>query len=143
MSDYFADAGYWFALVDEDDEFHVPATEYAAQMEMRNDRIFTTHLVLNEVLNPRSGTTAQRRQDAIALIDWINQNRQVDIIPQSPEQFEEALAMLRNVVNDKEWSITDCASFLIMQRLNITNALTGDHHFRQAGFTVLLKPAGT
>ena len=141
MSDYFADAGYWFALIDGDDEFHASATGYAARMEMRNDRVFTTQLVLNEVLNPRSSTTAQRRQDAIALIDRISQNRQVDIIPQSAEQFDEALAMLRNVVNDKEWSITDCGSFLVMQRLNITNALTGDRHFRQAGFTVLLKSA--
>ena len=143
MSDYFADSGYWFALIDEDDEFHTSATEYAILLETQNDRIVTTQMVLNEVLNPRSGTTARQRQDAIALIDRIRQNRQVDVIPQSEEQFEEALALLRSVVNDKEWSITDCASFLAMRRLNITNALTGDRHFRQAGFTVLLKPART
>jgi predicted nucleic acid-binding protein len=40
---------------------------------------------------------------------------------------------------DKEWSLTDCISFIIMQREKITGALTGDHHFEQAGFVALLK----
>ena len=141
MNDYFADAGYWFALIEGDDEFHASATEYAMPLETQNDRIVTTQMVLNEVLNPRSGTTARQRRDAIALIDRIRQNRQVDIIPQSPEQFEEALGLLRTVADDKEWSITDCASFVAMWRLDISDALTGDHHFEQAGFNALLNRA--
>ena len=40
---------------------------------------------------------------------------------------------------DKEWSLTDCISFVIMKREGITEALTGDHHFEQAGFIALLK----
>ena len=78
MSDYFADAGYWFALIDDDDEFHTAATEYATLLELRKDRIVTTQLVLNEVLNPRGGSTAQQRQAIIALIDRIRQSPQVD-----------------------------------------------------------------
>ena len=143
MSDYFADASYWFALIDDDDEFHTAATEYATLLELRNDRIVTTQLVLNEVLNPRGGSTAQQRRAIIALIDRIRQSPQVDIIPQSAEQFEEALALLRTVVNDKEWSITDCASFVAMRQSNISDALTSDRHFTQAGFTVILNQART
>jgi uncharacterized protein len=40
---------------------------------------------------------------------------------------------------DKEWSLVDCSSFVIMQQREITEALTGDRHFEQAGFIRLLK----
>ena len=40
---------------------------------------------------------------------------------------------------DKEWSLVDCSSFLIMQQRGITDAFTTDHHFEQAGFIRLLK----
>ena len=40
---------------------------------------------------------------------------------------------------DKEWSLTDCISFVAMERESLTEALTGDRHFEQAGFTGLLK----
>ena len=50
-----------------------------------------------------------------------------------------ALQELFHARLDKEWSLTDCISFVVMQREGITDALTGDHHFEQAGFTALLK----
>jgi predicted nucleic acid-binding protein len=40
--------------------------------------------------------------------------------------------------SDKEWSLTDCISIVIMQREKIEQAFTSDHHFAQAGFTKLL-----
>jgi hypothetical protein len=40
---------------------------------------------------------------------------------------------------DKDWPLTDCISFVVMQREGITDALTGDRHFEQAGFVPLLK----
>ncbi len=139
MNDYFADSGYWIALITPDDEFHVLAMEYDALLEGQGDRIVTTQLALNEALAPRSGSIAQMRRAAIELIDRITQDRRVSIIPQSPEQFAEAFDIFRTVTNDKEWSITDCASFQLMWRLQIRSALTSDHHFEQAGFDVFLR----
>ena len=138
MSDYFGDAGYWIALSDPDDALHHQAREYNTLLELEDARIVTTQLVLNELLNPRSGTTRRRRQAAIGLVDRIRANPLVTIEPQSSEQFDEALGRLRRRI-DQEWSITDCASFLVMERYGITAALTADHHFTQAGFLALLR----
>jgi predicted nucleic acid-binding protein len=35
--------------------------------------------------------------------------------------------------------VTDCISFLVMKERRMREALTADHHFEQAGFTILLK----
>ena len=137
MTAYFADASYWIALITPTDIFHELAIEYRTLLE--NERILTTQMVLNEVLSPRSGTTRQRRMAAVEMVDEINQNPQVSVIPQTTEQFERAFRLLRNRAEDKEWSITDCASFLAMWEWGVWNALTSDHHFTQAGFAVLLR----
>jgi predicted nucleic acid-binding protein len=40
---------------------------------------------------------------------------------------------------DKDWSLTDCISFVVMNAESISEALTGDEHFEQAGFVALLR----
>ena len=61
------------------------------------------------------------------------------VVPASEDLFNrgEALYAARP---DKDWSLTDCISFVVMRDREIAEALTGDHHFEQAGFTALLKP---
>lgn len=41
--------------------------------------------------------------------------------------------------SDKDWSLTDCISFMIMTENAMKEALTGDRHFEQAGFVALLR----
>jgi uncharacterized protein len=41
--------------------------------------------------------------------------------------------------SDKRWSLTDCISFVVMQERGLTEALTADRHFEQAGFSILLR----
>lgn len=38
---------------------------------------------------------------------------------------------------DKDWQMTDCLSFAAMRQQHLREALTGDHHFEQAGFKIL------
>ena len=88
MSDYFGDASYWLALVDESDQYHEVATQYSTLLALENVRIITSQMVLNEVLTPRSGTTPERRQDTVGLVDQILRDPNVHVVPQLPEQFE-------------------------------------------------------
>lgn len=46
--------------------------------------------------------------------------------------------MLYGNREDKCWSVTDCSSMLLMEDMEITEVLTADHHFEQAGFVVLM-----
>jgi predicted nucleic acid-binding protein len=60
------------------------------------------------------------------------------VIPASRRVFQDALDLFGSRP-DKEWSLTDCTSFVIMDEYGIAEALTSRHHFEQAGFTILLK----
>jgi predicted nucleic acid-binding protein len=62
----------------------------------------------------------------------------IQIEPCSDALFSAGLELYRRRA-DKSWSLTDCMSFVVMWREGITEALTGDHHFEQAGFVALLK----
>ena len=68
----------------------------------------------------------------------LQQDSTVEIIPQSDDQFEQALGFYAQR-QDKQRSLVDCASFLIMQERGIIEALAYDEHFRQAGFIPLLR----
>lgn len=39
---------------------------------------------------------------------------------------------------DKDWSLTDCISFLVMQDRKLRRVFTSDHHFEQVGFEKLM-----
>ena len=61
----------------------------------------------------------------------------VEVLPLSEALFRQGFGLYRQRL-DKEWGLTDCISFMVMQERGITEALTADHHFRQAGFLALL-----
>jgi len=62
----------------------------------------------------------------------------VVIVPPSEGLFGEGVAFYSRY-QDKDWSLTDCISFLVMRKFGAREALTGDRHFEQAGFRALLK----
>jgi hypothetical protein len=62
----------------------------------------------------------------------------VQILPASQDLFERGL-QLYSARPDQGWPLTDCTSFAAMRELGLTEALTADHHFEQAGFVALLK----
>ena len=105
--------------------------------ELRNHDalLTTTEFVLVEVANALSAPSS--RQQAVKLIDGLRSLSTVQIIPAGPELLNDGLTLYRDRP-DKEWSLTDCISFVVMQQEQITQAFTSDHHFEQAGFSKLL-----
>jgi predicted nucleic acid-binding protein len=136
MERVFADTGYWIALLNPRDELHEKAT--AASGDYTSNRIVTSEMVLTEFLNSFSDYGPRLRQAAARSVASLRDTAQIVIVSQTSHLFEKALKRYQDMT-DKSWSLTDCASFLIMEEERLTAALTHDRHFAQAGFHTLLR----
>ncbi len=96
---------------------------------------------ITELLNSFADSGPQLRLAVARAVESVRSNRNVVVVPQTSEQFEKALRRYR-AMSDKSWSLTDCASFLIMEVEAIRAALTHDRHFEQAGFQTILRSLG-
>lgn len=136
MIGVFADTDYWIALINARDQLHSKAIAISGRLSAFE--IATSEMVLVEVLNGLSSAGALLRDLAVSSIEAIRLNPQIRIIPQTTEQFRSALDRYTRAT-DKSWSLTDCASFQIMDRERMTTAITYDQHFVQAGYEALLR----
>jgi predicted nucleic acid-binding protein len=136
MKMVFADTGYWIALLDPQDTLHLKAV--ALSLDLSPDRIVTSEMIWIEVLNHFSQRGNLLRKAAIALIDNAEQNLMVEVVFQTHSLFRQALMLYQKRL-DHGWSLTNCASFCIMQQRHLLDALAYDKHFEQAGFVALLR----
>jgi len=134
MKQIFADTGYWIGLVNPRDQIHKKVIKITQQLS--SVRLLTTEMVLVELLNSFSDSPFRRAVAGMVLKLRFDGN--VRIVPQTSEQFERALRRYKQAA-DKSWSLTDCASFEVMEAEQIQAALTHDQHFAQAGFETLLR----
>jgi predicted nucleic acid-binding protein len=132
MSAVFADTFYFLALANPRDKAHAKCVAFSQS----SDRpVITTTWVLMEV-----GDALSRGADRgvfSQLLEDLAQDAETTVLTASQEMFEKAVALFA-ARPDKDWSLTDCTSFEVMQQRGLTEALTSDHHFRQAGFVTLL-----
>jgi predicted nucleic acid-binding protein len=128
MQKVFADTSYWIALINPRDNLHQRAKDVSSQL--LDWRMVTSDMVLTEVLNAFANYGAQARETASAHVNSIMSHASVEVVPQTRALFRRALALYAER-RDKEWSLTDCASFIIMTQQHMTEALTHDHHFEQ------------
>jgi predicted nucleic acid-binding protein len=129
----FADSFYFLALFNPRDAAHGRAV--SASRNIRGTLI-TTEWVLTEVADALCDP--RNRAQCVALIDDVRRSSRIQVEPASRKLFEDGWNLYRERT-DKDWSLTDCTSFELMQERTLTDALTGDHHFEQAGFRALLK----
>jgi uncharacterized protein len=128
----FADAFYWIALLNRQDAAHLRASQFANSQSARK---VTTEWVLAEVCD--GFASSQKRRAITQLRELWKADSRLMIVEATHEPFERGLDLYCSRP-DKEWSLTDCISFEVMREHGVTNALTGDHHFAQAGFVPLL-----
>jgi predicted nucleic acid-binding protein len=133
MKAVFADTVYFLALLNPLDQFHRQSRELSLQ---RGRSLLTSEFVLMEVGDGLS--RPENRSRFALLLNLLRAQSDVEIIPASREMFRKACE-LHSQRPDKEWSLTDCTSFILMKERDIEEALTSDHHFTQAGFQPLLR----
>jgi hypothetical protein len=127
------DTGYIVALLNPRDELHARAVAWAAAVDVK---LAVTEHVIVEAVNFFSKPI--NRLKVNAFVAQLLASPDCELIPASAELLQTGLE-LHAQRPDKEWSLTDCFSFVVMERRSITHALTHDHHFEQAGFEALLR----
>jgi predicted nucleic acid-binding protein len=132
----FADTDYWVAILNPREQLHAKAK--SVSRSLADAQFETSEMVLTELLAFYSIKGERLRQCAVKIVEEMRQNLKVTVVPQTSAQFQEALAVYKKF-QDKEWSLTDCASILIMRHESIIEALSNDQHFEQAGFRALLR----
>lgn len=128
MTPVFADTFYYLALFNKADAYHEIASQYA---QTSNAKIVTTAWVLTEVADALSGP--QARMLFLEMYRVLCDNESVIVIEPELDTFESGIQLYAERP-DKDWSLTDCISFVVMQRMDLVSALTGERHFIQAGF---------
>jgi predicted nucleic acid-binding protein len=133
MKPIFVDTSYYVALVSPGDRHHAWAVHLGHTLKRT---ILVTEFVLLELGNALC--REDDRQLFVRLLPHLRSDPNARIIPASQDLFQHGCDLYFKRP-DKDWSLTDCTSFVVMKEYGLTDALTTDHHFEQAGFHVLLK----
>jgi predicted nucleic acid-binding protein len=131
MTVVFADSYYFLALLNPRDAGHSAVVRWTSE---NDSQVVTSSFVLLEIADALS--RPPRRGLAIGLVKGIVSNPKVEIVSASSEIFDAAWNLYEQRV-DKNWSLTDCTSFVVMRNRGLVDALTADRHFSQAGFRAL------
>lgn len=133
MSRVFADAFFYIAVLNRRDAAHRRALTVLSTGALE---VVTTAAVLLEVADAMA--SPERRTVCAQFLEAIRLEKRTIVYPVDDTLWARGLELYRQRP-DKEWSLTDCISFVVMQDEKLDEALTGDRHFEQAGFKALLK----
>ncbi len=138
MPDLFADTSGWGHLVDPSQSFHNQAASQYRKARQQGRNVVTTNYILLELVALLTNPLRIPRPSVVAFIEGLKSSPHVEIVHVDAALDAEAWQLLCKRL-DKEWSLVDCASFVLMSRRGIREALTSDQDFEQAGFVRLLK----
>lgn len=133
----FVDTAAWIALLNSRDTYHLPARQIMERLRQQKAALTTTEFVLLEVADALSNPPI--RSQTVTFVDSLLelQAPALKIVSISRSLWLEGWSLYKQRP-DKEWGLTDCTSFVVMNLEQITQAFTSDHHFEQAGFINLL-----
>jgi hypothetical protein len=129
----FLDTVFVQALYNARDQYHDAALALLPQIEAAT-AVWITEATLVEVGN---GLSAVNRQGAIEFIQLCYQTSNIHVVSVDSILLNRALQLYAARI-DKNWGLTDCISFVVMQDQNLVEAATADLHFVQAGYQALL-----
>ncbi len=134
MEQIFVDTSAWSALADSGDAHHETALLFRDEIAEKYHLIVTNY-ILDELytlmlMNQGYTTTVKFKQQ----LDVLIAEGIIQVIWVTPEIAAEAWKVFEQFNVDKEWSFTDCVSYVVMKQLNIAESFTLDHHFAQMGF---------
>ena len=138
LEDVFADTSALYAFVNKRDAYHAEARRIVERLLHARRRLIASDYVVAEAVNlatARGGYLLARR-----VLDLIDQTEGLRIEWIGVARFELAKAFFRKHA-DHSYSFTDCTSFVVMRELRVSEVLTSDHHFAEAGFRPLLSAA--
>lgn len=134
-SPIFVDAVAWIALLHSADSLHRQTVKFYKKMFADRRTLVTSSLVLVEVASALSARSS--RHLAVELEQRLRSSDICELVWIDQELYERSWSLFRERL-DKDWSLVDCSSFVVMQERHIQEALTADHHFEQAGFLKLI-----
>ncbi len=129
------DTSFIVALINQKDEEHDKALRLSAEFERKE--MVVTDAVLLEIGNSLSRGF---KQSCVETIDGLIESSEVTIVRLDETLFDKAFHLYKTHT-DKTWGLVDCISFIVMKEHGITEALTSDRHFVQAGFHALMLDA--
>lgn len=136
MKPVFIDTSALIAMGNKRDQFFQQAMSIRNGLIKSRCPLVTTSAVLMEFGNAFS--PVQLRPTASRLIEIINNSRLWQIFSINKELFDRGFDKFRQM-SDKNWGLVDCISMIVADEIGITEIFTNDHHFEQAGFTILIK----
>lgn len=129
----FVDTLFVVALINQRDQYHQRAAELADRLE--GYPLLTTDAVLLEIGN---ALARGYKNEAVEIIEEFFASDEVEIVRLTRELFEKAFTLYKSH-KDKGWGLVDCISFVVMKQAGVSQALTFDQHFVQAGFQALMR----
>ena len=132
----FVDTAAWLALLNKSDALHEKAKRIRNKLVRERGKFLLTDYIVVEIANALSRVPF--RQTAVQIISLIQSSANTMVVRIDKEIFAEAWRLYSERL-DKEWSFTDCTSFIVMGQMGLPDAFTSDHHFEQAGFNILMK----
>ncbi len=138
MTPVFVDTAGWATLLVRSEPGHSAAAKLYQDLRVEGRQFITTNYVLVELISLFTSPLRLARATQFQYIDTIRASKVLEIIHVDADLDAAAYALLK-ARSDKEWSLVDAVSFLVMQARSTTDAFTTDHHFEQAGFVRLIQ----
>ncbi len=138
MLDIFVDTSGWGCLIDRHQPFHQLAKRIYLEVKQHHHQFITTNYIITELVALCMSRLNISRSSSLEFITHIKSVSHIQVIHIDKLIDELAWQLLLNRI-DKNWSLVDCSSFIVMQQNKLVKSLTTDHHFEQFGFIRLLK----